>query len=323
MSLIKHKNSHSFRGVLLVAGVYHLLWGLSVILFPSFFFTLSAAALPSHIELWQAVGLYTAVLGLGYLLATGDPIRNWHIVFIGFTAKFCIVIWYLVSLWIHQENSVLFTMLFVNHVVWLLPFLWILYNVYKYPYLLDNEMIRMNQFAVDELLDMFTTNKGESLAEMSMRQPVMLVFLRHFGCTFCKETIMNIRENKDAIRGKGTAIVFVNMLSEKEGMRILQEYQMDDSVYVSDPEALLYKAFNLRRGTLSQLLGPAVLLRGIYLWFTKKAFTTYKSGADVYQMPGIFLLYQGVVIKQFVHETVADNPPYLELATCEQCMPAL
>ncbi len=321
MSLVQHKDSKSFKILLYIAGTYHLLWGLSVVFFPAFFFRLSDMAFPNYMELWQVIGFYTTILGAGYLLASSSPIRHWRIVLLGFINKLIIILFFLNSVLHHTENSIVFKMIVLNHIIWLFPFSWILYNAYKMQYLLDNELIRMNHLSTNELLEMFVTNKEHTVVELAQKQPVMLIFLRHFGCTFCKETLYNIRKYKKNIEEEGTKIIVVNMLDEKTGLQELEKYNLSDIEYISDPESLLYKAFKLKRGTVSQLFGFKVWARGLYLWFTKGAFVTSPDGADVYQMPGIFLIYKGAVVKQFIHRSAADNPPYLELASCKSCIP--
>jgi len=64
--------------------------------------------------------------------------------------------------------------------------------------------------------DMVTVNSGESLAKISDQQPVMLVFLRFFGCSFCREAISDIAKRRKKLEGKGLRIVFVHMAQEPD-----------------------------------------------------------------------------------------------------------
>ncbi len=41
-----------------------------------------------------------------------------------------------------------------------------------------------------------------------------------------------------------------------------------------------------------------------------------KLQGDGFQMPGVFLIKDGEVIKSFIHKTAADRPDYLVLAAC-------
>jgi peroxiredoxin len=318
--MIQNRNSTFFNAILYIAGAYHLLWAIFAIFFPESFFSLTNTPLPSNLEMWQLIGFYTGILGIGYLLAASNPIRHWRIVAMGFAIKLVISISFVNSLFHHTEDSIIFKMMVINHLIWLPLFAIILYNAYKHQYLLDNELIRMNHLSTDELLEMYLTNKGNSVHELANQQPVLLVFLRHFGCTFCKEALFNIEKNRAQIEQQGTKIILVNMQTEDKSTQVLEKYNLQDIEFIADQESLLYKAFKLKRGSITQLFGLKVWLRGMYLWFTKGAFVTSPEGADVYQMPGAFLIYKGAVVKQFIHQSAADNPSYLELATCEKCL---
>lgn len=317
MNVILRKNSTSFRILLNIAGFYHLLGGIFIILSPRFFFSFGNLQPPNYIELWQMIGVYTAILGIGYFLASSNAIRHWRIVLLGFINKMVVVLWFVLSIFQGNTSSYIFKMVFINHFIWLFPFFIILYNAYKQEFVVDNELIRMNHVSADELLQIFTTNKMHTVTELAEQQPVMLVFLRHFGCTFCKETLLNIKKVQAEIEHLGTKIVFVNMLDEKKCMQELAKYNFKDVEYICDSESLLYKAFKLRRGSLRQLFGLKVIARALYLSFIKGIFSSSPMGADIYQMPGIFLIYKGAIVKQFIYESAADNPPYLDLARCD------
>lgn len=315
MNIIYSKNTTWFKAVLFIAGAYHIIWGFSVIFFPCFWFDLAALSHPNYIQLWQFIGLYEVVFGIGYLMAASNPLRHWRVILMGFVTKLSVVTGFTYFYFRGEEPVVVFNMVVSNHIIWLIPFLIILYNAYRHQFLLDNEMIRMNQLSKDELLEMYVTNKNNSVLDLAKKQPVMLVFLRHFGCTFCKEALYNIRKYRVQIEQQGTKIILVNMQEENKCMEELAKFNLQDIEFIADQESLLYKAFKLRRGTFQQLYGLKVLFRGIYLRLAKAVKTTTSNGTDIYQMPGIFVIYKGAVVKQFIHETAADNPPYVELAT--------
>ncbi|MBK8548548.1 MAG: hypothetical protein IPL63_14650 [Saprospiraceae bacterium] len=47
-----------------------------------------------------------------------------------------------------------------------------------------------------QILQLVRTNKGNNLLDLSYQSPVLLVFLRHFGCVYCKESMMDIARKK-------------------------------------------------------------------------------------------------------------------------------
>ena len=66
-----------------------------------------------------------------------------------------------------------------------------------------------------DLMQEMMTSDGISLREQSFQQPVMLVFLRHFGCTFCREALADISESRQRIEKAGTKLIFVHMASNE------------------------------------------------------------------------------------------------------------
>jgi small multidrug resistance pump len=73
--------------VLVVAGLYNLLWGTWVILFPLAGFDLAGMPAPNYPQLWQCIGMIVGVYGVGYLAAAMDPLRHWPIVLVGLLGK--------------------------------------------------------------------------------------------------------------------------------------------------------------------------------------------------------------------------------------------
>ena len=56
--------------------------------------------------------------------------------------------------------------------------------------------MQQQTLAEDFDLDVMCTNKGNTLGQMSEKNPILLVFLRHFGCTFCREAIDELSKKK-------------------------------------------------------------------------------------------------------------------------------
>ncbi|QQR97665.1 MAG: redoxin domain-containing protein [Sphingobacteriales bacterium] len=312
MKLIFNRNSEVFKIILFFAGIYGILWGISAIFFPKFWFSFAALNYPIYPELFQTIGLYEFALGFAYLLAYRNPIRNWQIVLIGFIIKVCMVVGFIYYYYANNEPQVIFRMVFINDFIWILPFLLILYNAYKHEELLDNELVYLQECADDNFLKYYTTNKGNNLSEISFQQPILLVFLRHFGCTFCKSTLNKIQVLQQNFSEHNVKIVLVNMLPENQAAKHLQDFDLYDLDYVSDEEAMLYKAFKLNRGKFKQLFGFKVFVKGISLWISEKLFISSSEGTDVFQMPGVFLIKDAIVVKQFKYDSVADEPPFLD-----------
>ena len=73
--------------ILKFAGVYNILWGISVIFLPNLFFNLTGMDIPRYPMIWQCVGMIVGVYGVGYWVAARDPLRHWPITLVGFLGK--------------------------------------------------------------------------------------------------------------------------------------------------------------------------------------------------------------------------------------------
>src|SRR5213082_352974 len=79
------------RVALALAGVYNLVWGTAVVLWPDVTFRrggLATAERPlADAAVWQCLGMVVGVYGVGYLIAARDPVRHWPIVLVGLLGK--------------------------------------------------------------------------------------------------------------------------------------------------------------------------------------------------------------------------------------------
>ncbi len=157
------------------------------------------------------------------------------------------------------------------------------------------------------------TSTGQTIAQLSESKPVLLIFLRHFGCTFCREAMADVASQRSAIEASNTQIVLVHMSDAALAETHLRKYNLTAIPHLCDPAQQLYKAMGLRRGTLGQLFGLKSWLRG----FTAGILSGHlvgKLAGDGFQMPGVFLISRGEIIKTFRHASAADRPDYTQLA---------
>jgi peroxiredoxin len=162
------------------------------------------------------------------------------------------------------------------------------------------------------LLSAFASQTGQTLSALAER-PLFLVFLRHFGCTFCREAVADLAEKRQAIEAGGTALAFVHLGTEEKARWFFKPYGMLDVPRFSDPDGRLYESFGLVRAELRQYLNAESLLRVLGA-IARGHFIGFPAG-DIERMPGAFRIDQGKVQKAFRHKLVSDRPDYLSLAT--------
>lgn len=178
------------------------------------------------------------------------------------------------------------------------------------------------EFVLSEpgVMDSMMTNRGISLREASDSRPVMLIFLRHFGCTFCRESLSDIADLREEIERLGLRIIFVHMTDNETADPFFQRFGLEEAEHISDPVCTYYAAFGLVKGSFRQLYGLRSWIRG----FQSAVIEGNGYGAELgdgFQMPGIFIVHEGEVRGSFIHKLSHDRPDYLALAQC--CLPAI
>ena len=161
------------------------------------------------------------------------------------------------------------------------------------------------------------TESGRTLLELCDEQPLLVVFLRHFGCTFCRQAIDDVAQVKDELAARGIRPVFIHVGTPERAKPYFDYYGLSDVERVSDPEALLYRSpgFDLdRTHPLSHFLLPSAW-KG---WFSGAIFR-HGFGVvlreDAYQMPGAFFLKDRRIERAYRCKRISDRPDYLGLCT--------
>lgn len=167
--------------------------------------------------------------------------------------------------------------------------------------------------------EMVTQNSGESIAKITEKQPVLLIFLRHFGCSFCREAIADIAKRRKRLEAHGVRLVFVHMAPEQvTAEKFFKKYRLFPIDHISDPEKRFYAAFGLGRGTPTQLFGLMNWIRGFQAGVLEGHGFDF-HGEDIgdgFQMPGVFVLQKGQVKHSYIHQHAWDRPNYEEIVSC-------
>lgn len=165
---------------------------------------------------------------------------------------------------------------------------------------------------------MAMVNSDENLYDLAEKQPVLLIFLRFFGCSFCREAISDIAKRKKKLENQGFRIVFVHMAETPDvAERFFKRYKLFPIDHVCDPARQFYRAFGLGRATPMQLAGfmnwirgfQAVVLEGHGAGFSALS----PELGDGFQMPGVFVLHKGEIKNSFIHQYPYDRPDYEEI----------
>jgi peroxiredoxin len=92
-------------------------------------------------------------------------------------------------------------------------------------------------------------------------RPAVIVWLRHFGCLFCREQAREFRAARRRIEAAGARLVFIG----NGGVQHLQEFEREeapDVTVLTDPGVRTYSAIGARSGAFSTV-GPRTWVAGL------------------------------------------------------------
>ena len=121
------------KWVLRAAGIYNVLWGAWVVIWPAQFWSLVDMPQPNYPFLWQCIGMIVGVYGVGYWCAGAAPLRHWPVVLVGFLGKVFGPIGFL-DAWLRLEilPARFGIMNIFNDLIWIVPFALILLAAWKH-----------------------------------------------------------------------------------------------------------------------------------------------------------------------------------------------
>ncbi|MFN9627456.1 MAG: SelL-related redox protein [Planctomycetota bacterium] len=296
------------RRVLQAAAIYHLLWGAWVILFPHHWFDLTGIDRPNYPGIWQCVGMIVGVYGLGYWWASRDFAKHWPVIAVGFLGKIFGPIGFLQSA---IEGTLPWSwgwMILTNDLIWWVPFGAMLYLGFKS----NSDPTRgqaqdtKDDWSLSQANELAKTAHGQSIAELSSKQEVLLVFLRHAGCTFCRETLDELKKARQQWQSRSLLPVVVHMGSVEQGLEMMKKFGLEDCPVISDPDCRLFRAYQLPRGTWQQLFGMRVWIEGFKAAILK-GYGFGKLVGDGFQMSGAFVIRHGQIVRAYPSKDAADS----------------
>jgi peroxiredoxin len=164
------------------------------------------------------------------------------------------------------------------------------------------------------VLASYHTESGRTLLGLVDESPVLLIFLRHFGCSFCRQTLDDVSQIRAQIEGRGVRPVFVHLGTPERAKPYFDYYHLPDIERVSDPEASLYGSpvFQVRRkNVFTQFLIPGVWKAWLLGAVGKHGIGMIQEDAS--QMPAVFYLSERAIAREYRYKTIADRPDYLKL----------
>jgi hypothetical protein len=134
----------------------------------------------------------------------------------------------------------------------------------------------------------------------------LLVFLRHFGCVFCRETVAELRRVNESAPDFPPMLFFFQG-TPTEGRAFLRR-DWPTVRAVADPTMRFYEAFGVDRMGWLDMLRPG-------LWSAErrargKGIEQGDRSGDIWRMPGVFLVREGRIVWSHEFRHAGDLPDF-------------
>ena len=151
------------------------------------------------------------------------------------------------------------------------------------------------------------------------RAGLALIFLRHFGCPFCKEHARALHQRRDAFGEAGVEIVMIGPGTPAEAAAFIDELGLADPV-LTDRNRSAYRAYGLGQAPVRSLLDPRVIAGGVRA--ATKGFLPRTSSGNPLQLQGQFLIDRDGIIRSATRpRLMSDIPSATELLAAAETLP--
>jgi hypothetical protein len=116
--------------IMLLAAIYNAVWGILISVYPQIML-FNYPATSFTLILLRCIGMLVGTYAIAYYFASKDPVRYWPLILVGFIGK---VLGPIGSAYYILTGELTPKFLYVNllnDLIWLIPFGWILYMVWK------------------------------------------------------------------------------------------------------------------------------------------------------------------------------------------------
>lgn len=256
---------------------------------------------------WTVVALlhwpgsaWLALQGLGLWLVRWQPVRHWPVI----------------ALAAGQVLLMPFSLpgpAGVFGLFWLVPFTAILAEAYRREGAVESVVRVSTVGPLRSAFEGYRTQHGQPLNALADASPVLLVFLRHAGCTFCRQTLAALRRSLDALAERGVTPVLVHHGTEEGMARLLHRYGLTHLAVIHDPRRSLYRHFGLEAGSWWQLANPWVIWRSVVSVFWQRHGMRRPDG-DPRQLGGAFTVAGRQIRTGFHQRQSSDQADFLHLS---------
>lgn len=144
------------------------------------------------------------------------------------------------------------------------------------------------------------------LGQLWAQRTAVLVFVRHFGCLFCRQQVADLSAHREQIRSLGAELIVIGHGSIDEARAFRDEHHLTFPLF-TDPGRHAYRALEMRHGRRT-LMSPRVVVHTVTaMW---RGFRQTFVAGDPLQQGGVVVIAPGGVERyRYISREAGDHPP--------------
>ncbi|KAL0486003.1 hypothetical protein AKO1_012239 [Acrasis kona] len=167
-------------------------------------------------------------------------------------------------------------------------------------------------------LDRVPTTSGLTVGALSNKHKVLLLFLRHTNCVFCKESIELIADNYGNLIKYNTIPVLVHMESPKYFAKFLKDFAGENQIIgnmvsAHDEYNYISKAFSVIDEASPVKHLPTMVYRALTSKYLGQTSPFAPEGLSNHRIPAVFVIENGKVINEFRYAHQGDRADFLRV----------
>ena len=166
--------------------------------------------------------------------------------------------------------------------------------------------------SISAVIEATRTQSGQSLADLSAEHPVLIVFLRHSGCPYCRQTLSQLSRLRSTLEAKHVRLVIVHYDTPENGAAWIAKYDLGQCEQISDPAGQLYAQFELGKTSWWNLAGPHTWWPGFKATILQLNGVSKPVG-DIKQLTGAFVIERGRITQSYRQKLSHQSPDYNDM----------
>ena len=134
------------------------------------------------------------------------------------------------------------------------------------------------------------------LAQFWQSAPLLIFFVRHIGCVFCREQVRTLAQRYDDIRASGAEVIAIIPTDAINAGRFARSMRLPYPVLCDTPRRA-FAAFGLYETTIGDLAQPEVLLRTARQFARGNIPTVNPFSSSLTQLGGVFIVDSDGIVR--------------------------